>query len=77
MKQELPITEDLRDIVNILNEEDAQTILSLKDELIDNWHKRQIFRTETEMRVSVLNDANQKIGEAYLELTGYTSPMKL
>jgi len=56
MKQELPITEDLRDIVNILNEEDAQTILSLKDELMDNWNKRQIFRTETEMRCSVLDD---------------------
>jgi CTP-dependent riboflavin kinase len=40
-----------------LNEDDAQTILLLKDELVDNWHKKQIFRTETEMRVSVLNDA--------------------
>ena len=57
MKQELQITEDLREIVNILNEEDASIILSLKDELVDNWHKKQIFRTETEMRVSVLNDA--------------------
>ena len=58
MKQELQITEDLREIVNVLNEEDTNTILSIRDELVDNWHKRQIFRTETEMRVSVLNDAN-------------------
>jgi len=57
MSKELKITEDLKEIVSVLNEEDAQTILSLKDELVDNWHKKQIFRTETEMRVSVLNDA--------------------
>jgi len=57
MSKKLQITEDLREIVNVLNEEDANTILSLKDELVDNWHKKQIFRTETEMRVSVLNDA--------------------
>jgi hypothetical protein len=57
MNKELQITEDLREIVNVLNEDDANIILSLKDELVDNWHKKQIFRTETEMRVSVLNDA--------------------
>jgi hypothetical protein len=57
MSKELQITEDLREIVNVLNEDDANIILSLKDELVDNWHKKQIFRTETEMRVSVLNDA--------------------
>ncbi len=57
MTKELKITEDLKEIVSVLNEEDAQTILLLKDELVDNWHKKQIFRTETEMRVSVLNDA--------------------
>ena len=57
MKKELQITEDLKEIVSVLNDDDAEIILSLKDELIDNWHKKQIFRTETEMRVSVLNDA--------------------
>ena len=57
MKKELQITEDLKEIVSVLNEDDAQIILLLKDELVDNWHKKQIFRTETEMRVSVLNDA--------------------
>jgi hypothetical protein len=57
MNKELQITEDLREIISVLNDEDAQTILSLKDELMDNWQKKQIFRTETEMRVSVLNDA--------------------
>lgn len=57
MTKELQITEDLKEIISVLNDEDAQTILSLKDELMDNWQKKQIFRTETEMRVSVLNDA--------------------
>ena len=57
MSKELQITEDLKEIISVLNDEDAQTILSLKDELMDNWQKKQIFRTETEMRVSVLNDA--------------------
>tara|TARA_B110000503_G_C7100003_1_gene393340 strand:+ start:332 stop:1027 length:696 start_codon:yes stop_codon:yes gene_type:complete len=49
--------EDLKPILAVLNPEDIQVILQLKDELSDNWNKKQIFRTETEMRVSVLNDA--------------------
>ena len=53
----LAVTEDLKPILSVLKEEDAQAILVLKEELADNWHKKQIFRTETEMRVSVLNDA--------------------
>lgn len=55
--KDLKITDDLREIVNVLNEDDATIILSLREELVNNWHKKQIFRTETEMRVSVLNDA--------------------
>lgn len=50
-------SEDLKPILAVLKEEDVQVILQLKDELSDNWNKKQIFRTETEMRVSVLNDA--------------------
>lgn len=50
-------SEDLKPILAVLKEEDIQVILQLKDELSDNWNKKQIFRTETEMRVSVLNDA--------------------
>jgi len=53
----LAVTEDLKPILSVLKEEDAQDILVLKEELADNWKKKQIFRTETEMRVSVLNDA--------------------
>ena len=36
MKKELQITEDLKEIVSVLNDDDAEIILSLKDELIDN-----------------------------------------
>lgn len=54
---ELAIPSDLQNILAVLKPEDAQELLRLKEELADNWNKKQIFRTETEMRVSVLNDA--------------------
>lgn len=57
-KQELAVTEDLQNILAVLKPEDAKEVLRLKEELADNWNKKQIFRTETEMRVSVLNDIN-------------------
>lgn len=53
---EMAITEDFKNILAILKQPDAEEILRLKEELIDNWNKKQIFRTETEMRISVLND---------------------
>ena len=54
--KDLAITDDLKPILSVLKEEDAQAIVRLKDELTDTWTKKQIFRTETEMRISVLND---------------------
>lgn len=53
---DLTITDDLKPILSVLKQEDAQAIIALKDELTDTWTKKQIFRTETEMRISVLND---------------------
>lgn len=53
---QVTVTEDLKHILAVLKSEDAKQILQLKEELADNWNKKQIFRTETEMRVSVLND---------------------
>lgn len=41
---------------DILDENDFNALVLLKEELQDTWIKKQIFRTETEMRVSVLND---------------------
>lgn len=57
-KQELAVTDDLKNILAVLKPQDAREVLRLKEELADNWNKKQIFRTETEMRVSVLNDVN-------------------
>ena len=54
--KDLVATEDLKPILSVHKPEDAQTIVALKEELTDNWTKKQIFRTETEMRISVLND---------------------
>jgi len=42
---------------NLLTKEDMFNFKSLVDELRDTWNKKQIFRTETEARVSVLQDA--------------------
>lgn len=55
-RRDLTISEDLQHILNVLKPADAEAVLVLKEELADNWNKRQIFRTETEMRISVLND---------------------
>ena len=40
----------------VLNKEDQKAYNNLLDECRDSWHKRQVFRTETEMRLAVLND---------------------
>ena len=53
---DLAITDDLKPILSVLKEEDAKSVIALKEELTDTWTKKQIFRTETEMRISVLND---------------------
>jgi hypothetical protein len=41
---------------NLLEPTDLKTFKGLVDELRDTWIKKQIFRTETEARVSVLQD---------------------
>ena len=54
--QDLTITDDLKPVLSVLKEKDAQSVIALREELTDTWTKKQIFRTETEMRISVLND---------------------
>ena len=54
--QDLAITDDLKPVLSVLKEKDAQAVVALREELTDTWTKKQIFRTETEMRISVLND---------------------
>ncbi len=41
---------------DILDKEDVKEFKELIPELQDTWHKKQMFRTETEMRFSVLSD---------------------
>lgn len=45
-------------IANVLSKEDAKVVLDLKDTFVKILNTQQIYRTETEMRVSVLNDGN-------------------
>lgn len=44
-------------LAQVLDTNDFKALKELKDELKDTWHKKQVFRTETEMRMSVLQDA--------------------
>tara|TARA_R100001591_G_scaffold118246_1_gene140123 strand:+ start:1880 stop:2557 length:678 start_codon:yes stop_codon:yes gene_type:complete len=41
---------------NILSDDEVKDFKAMKTELQDSWVKKQMFRTETEMRISVLND---------------------
>lgn len=43
-------------LLNILSEDEVKDFKAMKAELQDTWVKKQMFRTETEMRISVLND---------------------
>ena len=42
---------------NLLETEDLKSFKGMVEELRDTWTKKQIFRTETEARISVLQDA--------------------
>ena len=55
---------DVKDIIkkeeihlnNLLEKEDLSALKNMVDELRDTWSKKQMFRTETEARFSVLQD---------------------
>lgn len=49
---------DLTPVFNCLVESDQQKLQAISAQLADAWGKRQIYRTNTEARFSVLNDAN-------------------
>ena len=56
-RHNLPITtEQIHYVDKVLTTEDVDDFKKLLPELKDNWVKKQMFRTETEMRISVLND---------------------
>ena len=51
------IEKEAPNLNNLLDPEDVQQFKGLTEELKDTWTKKQMFRTETEMQFSVLNDA--------------------
>jgi len=51
------IVKETPNLHNVLDTEDVSTFKELTSELRDTWTKKQVFRTETEMRISVLQDA--------------------
>ena len=50
------IEKEVPSLNNLLDPKDVSAFKELTQELRDTWTKKQIFRTETEMRFSVLND---------------------
>ena len=50
------VDKETNNLHNILDPKDVDKFKELTEELRDTWTKKQIFRTETEMRFSVLND---------------------
>ena len=51
------IEKEAPNLNNLLDTEDVKQFQGLTEELRDTWTKKQMFRTETEMQFSVLNDA--------------------
>ena len=51
------IVKEAPSLNNLLDAEDVKEFKELTGELRDTWTKKQVFRTETEMRISVLQDA--------------------
>lgn len=49
-------TSSLGSIMHVLDENDTKAIIELQSELEDTFHKTQVYRTETEARISILND---------------------
>ena len=50
------IEKEAPNLNNLLDPEEVKIFKNLTDELRDTWTKKQMFRTETEMQFSVLND---------------------
>ena len=51
------IEKEAPNLNNLLDPEDVSKFKELTGELRDTWTKKQMFRTQTEMELSVLNDA--------------------
>ncbi len=70
---------DVKDIIqkeethlnNLLEQQDLTDFKGMVDELRDTWTKKQMFRTETEARFSVLQDNRYPT-----KASKYTIPLK-
>ena len=51
------IEREIPNLTNLLDPEESKEFKALTSELRDTWTKKQIYRTRTEMEVSVLQDA--------------------
>ena len=51
------IEKEAPNLNNLLDPEEVKIFKGLTEELRDTWTKKQMFRTETEMQFSILNDA--------------------
>jgi len=51
------IEKEIPNLNNLLSTKDLNNFKAMTEELRDTWTKKQMFRTETEMEFSVLNDA--------------------
>ena len=51
------IEKEAPNLNNLLEPEDVSIFNGMTEELRDTWTKKQMFRTQTEMEFSVLNDA--------------------
>ena len=51
------IEKEAPNLNNLLEPEDVSIFKEMTGELRDTWTKKQMFRTQTEMEFSVLNDA--------------------
>jgi len=81
-KEIKPIIPEDDKLYNILSKEEISEFKAMKSELQDSWIKNQVFRTETEMRISVLNDLKNptpaaKYWQAVREQTGMFEQMVL
>ena len=54
---QLRADKEVKHLMVLLDKSEASEFKKMVPELQDNWVKKQMFRTETEMRFSVLNDA--------------------
>ena len=69
----VPAEEDLS---MCLSPEDTKTFYALKGEMKESWEKRQVYRTEVEMRIGVLEDfrhptPSAKYWQAVREMSHY------